>query len=354
MPFLVRWPGVVQPGSRCDALIQNIDYAPTFLEATGTPIPPTVQGRSLLPLLKDPATTPAGWRDSIYYFYSGEGTHHVAAHDGLRTARHKLVFFPQSGEFNLFDLETDPNELQSIHDDPAQAGLLAQLKQKLTDLRQQYRMSPATLPLPRFDQAWWKQRHQQTVKLARQGGHDLVFLGDSITQGWEGHGKAVWDEHFAPRKALNLGFSGDRTEHVLWRLLNGELENLDPKLFVLMLGTNNTGHRQDPPEQTADGIKLILELLQDRKPNAKILLLSVFPREEQPDANLRQINEALNQRIKGFADGDRVRWLDLTKTFVDDKGVLSKSVMPDFLHPQAEGYRLWAAALEPVLNELGL
>src|SRR5690606_33292921 len=142
--------------------------------------------------------------------------------------------------------------------------------------------------------------------LAASGGHDLVFIGDSITQGWEGHGKEVWEKYYGHRNALNLGYSGDRTEHVLWRLMNGELENVDPKLFVLMIGTNNTGHRQDPPEKTADGIKLILELLQDRKPDAKILFLSVFPRDEKPDGRLRRINDAINARIKDFADGENI------------------------------------------------
>ena len=344
MPFLARWPGVVPPGTRNDAMIQNIDYAPTFLEAAGVPVPKTVQGKSLLPVLKGQA--PADWRKDIYYFYSGEPTHRVAAHDGIRSDTHKLMYFPKTKEWNLFDLAKDPDEMKSLHDDPAYAGVFEAMKKRYAELRASYRMSAATVPVNRFGEGWWKQRHQAKAALAKQGGHELVFIGDSITQGWEGHGKATWEKYYAARKALNLGYSGDRTEHVLWRLMNGELENVDPKLFVLMIGTNNTGHRQDPPEQTAEGIKLILELLQDRKPDAKILLLSIFPRDEKPDGKLRQLNHAINERIRGFADGDKVQWLDPSETFLAPDGTLPASVMPDFLHPQAAGYEMWAKAIE--------
>jgi N-acetylglucosamine-6-sulfatase len=344
MPFLIRWPGVVTAGTRNDALIQNIDYAPTLLEAAGAEIPPNIQGKSLLPLLK--GETPADWRKDIYYFYSGEATHHVVAHDGIRTKNLKLMYFPKTKEWNLFDLEKDPDEMKSVHADPAYATIFEDLKKRYAEVRAQYRMSPSTVPANRFPEVWWKQRHTEKVSLAKQGGHDLVFIGDSITQGWEGHGKPAWDKYYGHRKALNLGYSGDRTEHVLWRLMNGELENVDPKLFVLMIGTNNTGHRQDPPEQTADGIKLILELLQDRKPDAKILLLSIFPRDEKPDGKLRQLNNAINERIKTFADGDKIQWLDVSDAFLAEDGTLPAATMPDFLHPQAAGYEMWAKAIE--------
>ncbi len=349
MPFLIRWPGVVTPGQRNDALIQNIDYAPTFLEAAGQPVPAAMQGKSLVPLLK--GERPADWRKEIYYFYSGEATHHVAAHDGIRSETHKLMYFPQTKEWNLFDLQKDPDEMKSVHDDPAYAEIFAAMKKRYAELRAEYHMSPATLPLARTEPNW-KQRHQRKVEEAKKGGYDLVFIGDSITQRFEGSGKEAWDKYYGNRKALNLGVSGDHTEHVLWRLLNGELENVNPKLFVLMIGTNNTGHRQDPPEQTADGIKQILNLLQDRKPDAKILLLSIFPREEKPDGKLRQLNNAINERIKGFADGQKIQWLDLTNTFLAPDGTLPATVMPGFLHPEALGCEMWAKAMESKIAEL--
>jgi len=211
---------------------------------------------------------------------------------------------------------------------------------------------PAITPQSRLGEDWWKQRHERTRALARQGGHELVFIGDSITQGWESHGKALWEKYYAPRKSLNLGYSGDRTEQVLWRLANGELENVEPKLFVLMIGTNNTGHRNDPAEQTAAGIKRILDLLREQRPSAKILLLSVFPRAEKPDAPPRLLNDAINARIKDFADGDAIRWLDLGPAFLAPDGTLPKPIMPDFLHPQAPGYELWARAMEKEIASL--
>ncbi len=352
MPFLVRWPGVIEPGSRSEALIQNIDYAPTFLEIAGVEVPEAVQGRSLLPVLKASGKAPEDWREGLYYFYSGEHTHRVAAHDGVCNDRYKLMYFPGDKSWNLFDLEKDPQEMKSVHDDPAHADVLERMKKLYSDLRGEYEVSEATQPAHRKDQGWWKQRHQQKLKEVKKGGHELVFIGDSITQGWEGHGKATWEEFYGDRKALNLGYSGDRTEHVLWRLLNGELDGVDPKAYVLMIGTNNSGHRQAPPEETAGGIKLILELLRDRSPEAEILLLSVFPRDEQPDGKLRKINDGINEIIKGHADDGRIHWLDMTDTFLNDEGVLTKEVMPDALHPQGKGYRMWAEAMEPKLEEL--
>ena len=106
---------------------------------------------------------------------------------------------------------------------------------------------------------WWSDRHAEKLKqLKSQESVDLLMIGDSITHGWEGRGKQVWAEFYAKRNAFNIGYGGDRTEHVIWRLQHGEVEGISPKLAVIMIGTNNTGHRQDPPEQTAAGIKKIL------------------------------------------------------------------------------------------------
>lgn len=140
MPFLIRWPGVVQPGVRSKALIQNIDYAPTFLEAAGVEVPADIQGRSLVPVLKNAGAAPAGWRKAVYYFYSGEDTHHVAAHDGVRGERYKLFHLSETDEWQLFDLEKDPQEMKSLHNDPAYAEVLADMKRIYQDLRAQYQV----------------------------------------------------------------------------------------------------------------------------------------------------------------------------------------------------------------------
>lgn len=200
---------------------------------------------------------------------------------------------------------------------------------------------------------WWMPRHKQKLAdLKKQETVDLLMIGDSITHGWEGRGKKVWDKHYAHRNAFNIGFSGDRTEQVIWRLQHGAVDGISPKLAVVMIGTNNTGHRQDKPEHTAAGIKAILGELKKRLPKTKVLLLAIFPRGKDPQDKLRQLNDATNEIISGFADNKRVDYLDINKTFLTDEGVLTKEVMPDLLHPHEKGYAMWAAAMEPKIAEL--
>jgi beta-glucosidase len=203
------------------------------------------------------------------------------------------------------------------------------------------------------DDNWWMPRHQQKLEELRAADRvDVVMIGDSITHGWENAGKALWDEFYAPRHALNLGYSGDRTEHVLWRLRNGEVDGISPKLAVIMIGTNNTGHRKDPAEESAAGIQAILTELRTRLPAMKILLLAVFPRDAQPDGELRVINDELNRRLKELADGEKVNFLDINHVFLNEDGSLPRDIMPDFLHPNATGYRKWAEAMEPTIRTL--
>jgi arylsulfatase A-like enzyme len=138
MPFLIRWPGVIKPGVRSKALIQNIDYAPTFLEVAGLKIPKDIQGRSLVPVFKNAGNAPADWRKGIYYAYYGEATHRVPKHDGVRSDRYKLFHLPKTDEWQLFDLQKDPQELKSIHDNPESAAVLADMKALYQQLRKQY------------------------------------------------------------------------------------------------------------------------------------------------------------------------------------------------------------------------
>jgi N-acetylglucosamine-6-sulfatase len=355
MPFLVRWPSEIEPGTISRALIQNIDYAPTFLDLCGAAIPADMQGRSLLPLFRNAGRAPANWRDSLYYRYYGERTHHVAAHDGIRTDTHKLFYLPETDEYQLFDLVQDPQEMVSIHDDPAAADTLETLQSRLDDLRQYYRAHSALIPSDRNDLEWWKQRQADKNRLARKQGHDLLFIGDSITQGWEGPGRDVWEEFYSGRNALNLGFSGDRTEHVIWRLKNGNLKGQQKaQVAVVMIGTNNTGHGGQDPYETAEGVERILSILRARCPETRVLLLAVFPRGTTPTDPGRLINVSLNSRLANLADGDRVHYLDLSEVFLTRDGKLPEALMPDALHPNTPGYRLWAEAMEPTLVEWGI
>ncbi|WP_395338009.1 GDSL-type esterase/lipase family protein [Ningiella sp. W23] len=199
---------------------------------------------------------------------------------------------------------------------------------------------------------WWLPRHQQKLAELEQRNFDidLVFLGDSITHNWESKGKEHWQTFYAERKALNLGFGGDRTEHVLWRLQNNAIDGIDPKLLVLLIGTNNTGHRQDPADETALGIRAILDELVTRLPNTKILMLAVFPRGETASDPLRILNTQVNKQIQKFADNNSIFWLNINHMFLTEDGVLPKSVMNDFLHPESEQYRRWALAIEPYVK----
>lgn len=202
--------------------------------------------------------------------------------------------------------------------------------------------------------SWWMKRHEQKLAdLKKQEKVDLLFIGDSITHGFEGKGKKVWEKYYAPRNAFNIGFSGDRTEQVIWRIQHGAADGISPKLAVIMIGTNNTGHRKDKPEHTAAGIRKIISELKTRMKETKILLLAVFPRDEKPDGVYRVINDGVNQKIKTFADEKKgIYYLDLKDKFLDDLGKLPKSIMPDLLHPNEEGYEIWAEAMEPMIKKL--
>lgn len=354
MPFLIRWPGVIPQGSESKTLIQNIDYAPTFLELAGVKVPENMHGKSLVNAFKDPSKPPKDWRKSIYYAYYGERTHQVAKHDGVRTEKHKLMFFPKTKEWNLFDLEKDPEEMTSVHNNPKYLNILTSLKNTYSENRKKFALNTATVPAHRMDQEWWRDRHRQKVKLAKEGNFDLLFIGDSITHGWESAGKATFEKFYNVRKTLNIGFSGDRTEHVLWRLLNGELpENVNPKVATIMIGTNNTGHSMQGAEETFLGIKSIVDLLQDRRPNMKILLLGIFPRAIDPGHPQRIRNNKINELAKTLANSTSVDYLDISESFLDENKKLPKSVMPDALHPNSNGYKIWANAMETKLSELG-
>ena len=159
--------------------------------------------------------------------------------------------------------------------------------------------NPAAKPLNRDNP-----RHQQFLKIVAKGDAEVIFLGDSITQGWEGAGKAIWAEHFA-LKAMNLGIGGDQTGHVLWRITEGkELEPISPKLAVIMIGTNNM--RAHSAEDIAGGIKAIVEELRKQKPTMKILLLGIFPRSAKATDEIRGKIKATNAIIAKLDDGKMV------------------------------------------------
>jgi len=185
-----------------------------------------------------------------------------------------------------------------------------------------------------------------------QGDIGVLFIGDSITDGWPRVGEWSW-LNYAPYKPANFGVNGERTEDVIWRLTNGELKGIHPKLVVLQIGTNNIGQcRDEKPEWAAAGITKIVELLRRELPQSRILLIGLLPRERSGDPHLNDKIAEINRIISKLDDGKNVRYLDVGPVFLDGNGKIAKGVMLDGLHPNAHGYDLWYEAMNPLFSEM--
>jgi lysophospholipase L1-like esterase len=212
--------------------------------------------------------------------------------------------------------------------------------------------NPGAMPVPKDGN--WMKRHDGFVAEAKKGECGVLFLGDSITDGWRGKPKAIFEAAFGAHKPLNFGIGGDRTQHVLWRLQNGELDGLKPKAAVLMIGTNNIGQKNGESAASAiAGVEAIVAELKKRTPTTKLLLLGVFPRSEKPDHPHRATIKEINAAIAKLDDGGKtVRYLDIGEKFLQPDGSLSKEIMPDFLHLSEKGYQIWADAIKEPLAAL--
>ena len=205
---------------------------------------------------------------------------------------------------------------------------------------------------------WQMKRHAEKMGVVTNGGAKVVFIGDSITHFWETHGKAQWARYFADGryKALDLGTSADRTEHVLWRITEGgELDGYEAKCILLMIGTNNTGHfpfEKEPPVDTILGIRRILDVIAEKQPAARTILTAIFPRGADAGDVRRVRNDIVNKEIAKFADGRKVIWCDFSDKFLSADGRLSRELFPDLLHPNAQGYEIWASAVIPLIDKV--
>ena len=177
---------------------------------------------------------------------------------------------------------------------------------------------------------------------------DIVFDGDSIMNRWETTGKAIWQERYAGITA-DFGIEGDHVEHVLWRLEHGQLDGVDPKVVMLMIGTNNSG--QNSADQIAEGIRLLVAEYEKRCQHAHIILMGIFPRGEHATDGGRRKVAAVNTQIKVLADDQRVSFIDIGAQMIGPDGIISTNMMPDFVHPTAQGYQIWADAMQPVINQ---
>ena len=204
---------------------------------------------------------------------------------------------------------------------------------------------------------WWDQGRplEKRNEIVDRGTneYDIVMVGDSITHRWEregGEGRELFAEIKKTYRVLNLGIGGDQTQHVLWRLQNGELEGYTAKMFTVMIGTNNDGRDE---KGIAAAILRIVDLIRERHPESKVVLLPIFPRGEKPDDPKRVANNRINAIVKASPALDKkVRWLDFNDKFLEPDGTLTKKVMDDLLHPNANGYRIWWENLQPVVKEI--
>jgi beta-glucosidase len=214
----------------------------------------------------------------------------------------------------------------------------------------------ALIPVPRTGAI--TNRQSQVLQRAKDapGDYDIEFIGDSITQGWEGAGKNVWAELGAKYKIINFGVSGDRTEHVLWRFSEGQLDGIKAKVAIVMIGTNNSNKNKDGTDTYSDtdileGVTAIVNEIRRRQPDTKVLLLGIFPRGKAFNAQRGRLLE-INQALSRLDDGKSVFFLDFGARFIENDGAISADMMKDALHPGEKGYRVWANAMQPKLNEL--
>jgi len=196
----------------------------------------------------------------------------------------------------------------------------------------------------------WLDRHSQLCELAKSDSFRILFLGDSITEAWSTYGAATWDTFYAKRKAVNFGINGERVQNLIWRVLNGALDNISPSLVVILIGTNNID--RNPVTHIAEGIQVLLQHIVERLPHARILLLGVLPREKDPEALKRKLVGDLNAMLASATFPKKIHYLDIGSAFLDPDGHLPVEFFPDGLHPRAEAYAILADRIEPMIQAL--
>jgi lysophospholipase L1-like esterase len=219
-------------------------------------------------------------------------------------------------------------------------------------------VSPATRPVPRSD-ANSRLAHAQLVEKAKRGRIDVYFVGDSITRRWGTSDPqyrdflANWNRNFFGWNAANFGWGADTIQNILWRLENGELDGVNPKVIVVLAGTNNVGAEPGDDAKLHDvaaGIQAIVDVCRKKAPHAIIILTAIFPRNDNMD--VMPTIDKINKRIEALADGKKVRYLNVNRKLADEHGQLFEGMMVDKLHPTVKGYQAWADGLKPILIEL--
>ena len=209
--------------------------------------------------------------------------------------------------------------------------------------------SPRTIEYSWMSVETWNKMHAEDVAIAEKGGVDLLFVGDSITGGWN---RDIWQKNFAQYNPANFGIGGDHTGNLLWRLQNGDKGKLKPKAIVLLIGVNNFGHLNETPQQVFEGIKAVVKKLRKNYPKAKILVNGVFPFEESANSPKRAAVKEINALVEKLDDHKHVFVKDYGSLFLQPDGTISKEVMGDFLHPTYKGYQIWVDAMLPDIQKL--
>jgi len=197
---------------------------------------------------------------------------------------------------------------------------------------------------------WWNgncERIDADIK-KMEGNIDVAFVGDSITARWRG--SENWEKHWGSYRAVNMGIGGDQTQHVLWRLQNGDLDGYKAKLFVVMIGTNNMWSKDPDPTQAAAGVKAVIDMIRSKQPQAGILLMSILPTGEKPNPG-REKRMAVNELISKYAGG-AVEYMDISSKYLEVDDTISREVMHDFLHLAPKGYDIWAEAISGRVKEI--
>ena len=219
------------------------------------------------------------------------------------------------------------------------------------------RPNSAIIPSHHLDKKGWRERHESILQKVKSSDPQLIMIGNSITHNLDKPDRKIfWDRYLNSLDAVNMGISGDRTENVIWRLQNGLLEGINPKVATLLIGTNNTDGNHyleiSTPEELAEGIWKICSIIRDKLPDTEIVLIGILPYGYKPN-NRDEINKATNKIISEFQERDcKIHYFDIGYLFLNEKGTVNRDLMPDWLHPNVEGEKLVFETLAPIIAEL--
>ena len=396
----------IEAGRQSDAMVSCEDYLPTFCNWAGVEIEaaakdiarenktqfakPVIDGQNVTSSItgRDVADDREFFFHYPHVWGAGNGGGYQP-HTSLISGQYKLIYFYHARRWEFYDLEKDIGETKNLLNeqmDPLSlsavgaaqlkfsrkvqefAAQLPELRASANYFRPQFDLGSDLMPLASEESrgqlaGWgagktWLDQHSDINMIARGSELDLVFIGDSITQGWGGQGRSVgqvapevWKKFYSKRKAANFGISGDGFRNLLWRIENGNLDGINPKVVVLNIGTNDLS-RGDDAALIANGIEQVVQRIEERRQRTKILLLGIFPRGERADHPMRLKAKKVNKLLQKISDDRKTFFLDIGKHFVDEnESALRSHYRDDFLHLSPQGYEAWAQAIEPAISK---